>query len=103
SLPGTAMRSRFVVLSLFALAAAATLWLVRPSSADNPNTAQLGKKIANFQLTDADGKTVSLYDLKAKKAIVLVFLSFDCPVSRSYGQPLADMAKEFAGQDVAFV
>src|SRR5262249_26122550 len=94
---------RLAVLILFALATGATLWLARPSPADNPNTAQLGKKIDNLQFTDADGKTLSLHDLKGKKAIVLVFLSFDCPISRSYAQPLADMAKEFAANGVAFI
>ena len=77
------MRSRFLVLSLFIAATAATVWLARPSTADGPSTAQLGKKIDNLQFTDADGKALSLYDLKDKKAIVLVFLSFDCPVSQS--------------------
>jgi len=63
----------------------------------------LGKKIANFTLADAHGKTWSLYDLKDRKAIVLVFLSFECPVSTSYSQPLADMAAEFGKAGVAFV
>src|SRR5437773_10387385 len=96
------MRSRLLVLSLF-VAAAAMVWLVRPSTADGPSTAQLGKKIDNLQFTDADGKALSLYDLKDKKAIVLVFLSFDCPVSQSYSQPLADMAKAFDKLGVAFL
>ena len=49
------------------------------------------------------GKTTHLYDLKNKKAIVLVFLSFDCPISTSYSQPLADMANDLSKQGVAFV
>ena len=68
-----------------------------------PSTANLGKKIANFTLADAEGKAWSLYDLKDKKAIVIVFLSFECPVSTSYAQPLADMAAEFGKAGVAFV
>jgi len=68
-----------------------------------PSTANLGKKIRNFALTDAQGKAWSLYDLKDQKAIVVVFLSFECPVSTSYSQPLADMAAEFGKSRVAFV
>src|SRR6185295_18595814 len=44
---------------------------------------------------DERGKTYRLYELQNKKAIVIVFLSFECPVSKSYSQPLAEMAKEF--------
>ncbi len=68
-----------------------------------PSTANLGKKIENISFKDSEGKTVSLYDLKNKKAIVIVFVSFDCPVSTSYAQPLADMAKELGKSGVAFL
>jgi peroxiredoxin len=59
--------------------------------------------IANLTFTDSAGKTIALHDFKDKKAIVVVFLSFDCPVSTSYSQPLADMHKEYARHGVAFV
>jgi peroxiredoxin len=97
------MRCRLIVLALFFAATAATLWLARPSSADNPSTAQVGKKIANVSFTDDKGATFMLHDLKDKKAIVLVFLSFDCPVSTSYSQVLAEMAGDFGKQGVTFV
>ncbi|HYV38416.1 MAG TPA: redoxin domain-containing protein [Gemmataceae bacterium] len=97
------MRSRIFVGVLFVLAAAATLWLARPSTADDPPSKFLGKKIANIAFTDADGKTTHLYDLKDKKAIVVVFLSFECPVSTSYMQPLADIANELNKQGVVLM
>jgi len=96
------MRSRFVVLSLV-VAAAITCWLTQRSAADNPNRAQVGKKIDNVKFTDITGKTFALYDLKDKKAIVLVFLSFECPVSTSYSQPLAEMAKDYERLGVSFI
>src|SRR5262252_1290119 len=69
----------------------AGLVLLNPSPADpSPSTANLGK-------------TISLYDLKDKKAIVIVFLSFECPVSASYSQPLANMATEYGKHGVAFL
>src|SRR5437870_311210 len=85
------------------LAAAACLLLAGTAAADNPSTANLNKKIANVTFTDAAGKTTTLYDLKDKKAIVLVFLSSDCPVSTSYSQSLAELATEHAKQGVAFL
>src|SRR5262249_26530028 len=62
-----------------------------------------GKKIENFTVKDAEGKAWSLYDLKDKRAVVLVFLSFECPVSTSYSQLPADLAKTTADRGVAFV
>ncbi len=84
------------------LVAVASLALAGRATAQ-PSTANLGKKIANVTFQGADGKTTALYDLKDRKAIVVVFLSFDCPVSTSYSQPLADMAKAFGKQGVAFI
>ncbi len=85
------------------LAAAALVALAGAVNADGPSTANVGKKIANVTFKDAVGKATALHDLKGKKAVVLVFLSFDCPVSTSYSQPLADMAAEFGKQGVAFL
>jgi hypothetical protein len=60
------------------------------------NDAVLGKKVRNVTFHDAAGKTTALHDLTGKKAIVIVFLSFECPVSNNYTQPLADLAKQYA-------
>ena len=93
------MRSRSLLLALIV-----TATLLLTAGADGaPTPSRVGKKIDNVTLTDAQGKAWSLYDLKDRKAIVVVFLSFECPVSASYSQPLADMATEFGKQGVAFV
>jgi peroxiredoxin len=68
-----------------------------------PATAGLGTRVPNLIFTDAAGKTFALHDFKNKKAVVVVFLSFDCPVSTSYSQPLAEMHKRYAGHGVAFL
>src|SRR5439155_22641853 len=70
---------------------------------DTPSTPKLGKKIAITSLKDVAGKTVSLAGVKDQKATVIVFLSFECPVSNSYAQPLADMAKEFTKHGITFI
>jgi peroxiredoxin/cytochrome c553 len=64
---------------------------------------KLNKKIDNITLKNAAGKPWSLYDLKDKKAIVVVFLSFDCPVSTSYAPALAELAKTYRDKQVAFL
>ena len=72
--------------------------------ADNeaPN-ARLGKKIDNVTFKDASGQSKALHDLKDKKAVVLVFLSFDCPVSNSYAPLLAELHKTYDPKGVAFI
>jgi peroxiredoxin len=68
-----------------------------------PSTAKIGQKISNVSLPDISGKIFSLYDFKDKKAIVALFLSFDCPVARSYGSYLTELARQYGDRGVAFV
>ncbi|MBI3824196.1 MAG: redoxin domain-containing protein [Planctomycetes bacterium] len=60
-----------------------------------PSKARLGEKIPNLTFKNEKGKTFRLYELENKKAIAIVFLSFECPISKSYSQPLSEIAKEF--------
>src|SRR5437588_616752 len=84
------MRSRLCIGLVLAV-----FLFVRPVRAQEGARAKLGEKIPNLAFKDTQGTIHQLHELKGKKAIVLVFLSFDCPVSTSYSQPLSDMAKEF--------
>ncbi len=68
-----------------------------------PSRAKLGSKIPNLTFQDEQGKSLALYDLKNQKAIVVVFLSFECPVSNSYCALLSDMVKEYGKHGVSFV
>jgi peroxiredoxin len=70
---------------------------------DPPSNDKINKKIDNFALRDAKGQPVALYDLKDKKAVVVVFLSFECPVSNSYASTLAELAKTYTEKGVAFL
>src|SRR6267378_1039446 len=63
----------------------------------------VGEKIPAVTFRDGTGKLLPLTELRDKKAIVVVFLSFECPVSTSYLQPLADMAAAFEKQGVVFL
>jgi peroxiredoxin len=69
----------------------------------DPAASRIGKKIDNLSFTGPAGKPFALYDLRGKKAVVVVFLSFDCPVSRDYAVTLTEMAKGYEGRGVAFV
>jgi hypothetical protein len=68
--------------------------------AADANVTKLNTRIEALPLRDADGKPVKL---PVATATVVVFLSFDCPVSNSYAAPLADLAKEYGPKGVTFV
>src|SRR5262249_42628663 len=64
------------------------------------DAAKLGKKIENVPFHDATGKSFALHDVKDARAIVAVFLSFECPVSNSYAQTLAEVQKVYGPRGV---
>jgi peroxiredoxin len=93
------MRSSFLLLGMLISLPIADS--VRATDKE-PSTAKLGTKIPNLTFHDEAGKAFSLYDIKDRKAIVIVFLSFDCPVSTSYSDPLATIQKQH-GNHVSFI
>jgi thiol-disulfide isomerase/thioredoxin len=60
------------------------------------------RKIDTFTLNDVDGKEWSLGALKEKKAIVVVFIGLECPISNAYAPVLTELEKKYA-KDVQFV
>ena len=72
-------------------------------AADALTAAKLGQKIGDVGFVDAAGKKITLDELKGAKATVVVFLSFECPVSTSYSPVLSDMKKHYADRGVSFV
>lgn len=59
--------------------------------------------IKSFTLPDLDGKNVSLTDLKSSKAIVLMFISTQCPVSNDYNARMAALSNDYSGKGVTFL
>src|ERR1700676_397036 len=60
------------------------------------------RKIDNFTLPDVDGKDWSLNTVKEKKAIVVVFIGLECPISNAYAPVLSELKKKYA-KDVQFL
>lgn len=64
----------------------------------------IGAVIPNSNsLRDPRGNRRSLHDFKGHKAIVLVFLGSDCPVSNLYAPGLIELEKRFRGKKVQFL
>src|SRR4051812_41850767 len=70
------------------------------TAASGANTDRLGTKIDPLPIRDSAGQPVALPEAKAT---VVVFLSFDCPVSNSYAAPLAEIAREYGSKGVTFI
>lgn len=58
--------------------------------------------VGNFALTDAKGQQHTSADWNGQKAVVLVFLNTDCPVSNFYCSEYTRLVKAFAGKRVLF-
>lgn len=106
---GIAMRlmRAFVLLATFAIPAAALVppCLEAGDKDKNDNPAPIGTRIADFSLNDpVSGKAWSLAEqARDAKAVVVVFMGTECPVSNAYAPKLADLMKKYADQGVVFI
>ena len=98
---------RCVVLLLISLAVVPALAEApQPSAAKAPPgaPAALGKPAPDFSLTDTEGKTYRLRDLRGK-TVVLEWFNPECPfVKYAHGKgPLVDLAKKVQGPKVLWL
>jgi peroxiredoxin len=61
------------------------------------------KKAENFVLKDYNGKLNSLTDFKDSKAIVVMFISTQCPVSNAYNERMAQLYSDYKNKSVKFL
>lgn len=60
------------------------------------------KKAESFSLKDYNGKLHSLSDYKNSKAIVLIFVSTQCPVSNAYNERMEKLYSQYKDKNVKF-
>jgi peroxiredoxin len=63
----------------------------------------LGTVAPGFRLSDTDGKTVSLDELKGAPALLVAFICNHCPYVKHVRHELARLGKEYQGKGVAVV
>lgn len=61
------------------------------------------KKAESFSLKDYNGKLHSLSDYKNSKAIVLIFVSTQCPVSNAYNERMAKLYSQYKDKNVKII
>ncbi len=67
--------------------------------------ARIDQPVKDFTLTVVNSdkpSTVKLSDYKGKQPVVLVWMSYTCPVTRAYEERLGKMVQEY-GKDAAFI
>src|SRR4051794_35644395 len=92
------MRAVMSLLGLFATSAALSF---APASDKAP--AILGRQIGEFALPDSTGVSVEASKFKNAKALVVVFVGTECPISNAFMPRLAELSKEYAPKGVQFL
>jgi peroxiredoxin len=67
------------------------------------STAETGQPVADFTLSDVNGKSHSLASLKGEKGTVLIFISTQCPVSNGYNERMEKLAQDYKARGVNVV
>jgi peroxiredoxin len=86
-------------LLLLPLAAALSL-AAEPAS---PLPPEPGAKVVNFAAKAVDGKVRSLSDYRGKKAVVVVIVGTECPISNLYVVTLVEMHQKYSDKGVQFL
>src|SRR6516162_8261243 len=93
---------RFAYAAAGLLVLPALLWLSL-GRAEEKSVNPAPRKVDNFTLKDTDGKEWSLDALSKTKAVVVVFIGIECPVSNAYLPALNELHKKYADKDVQFL
>lgn len=80
-----------------------TMFTVATLFAGHLLAGESNKKVEDFTLEDCGGIKHSLSDYKDSKAIVLIFVSVQCPVSNAYNSRMVHLYKDYTPRNVAFI
>jgi peroxiredoxin len=89
-----------ILWKFFSLAALITVYFLSIAACAKHSSPD---KIENFTLLDYNGKEHSLSDYKDSKAIVIIFVATECPVSNAYNSRMEDLYKEYNTKGIAFL
>ena len=80
------------------------IFIITLSMNVSADTIKMDKEVPNFTLRDATDKEHSLKDLShEKKAIVVMFISTECPVSNAYNERIIALLNDYKDQSVQFI
>lgn len=98
------MKRMFIIIACFGLTIGLLRVMPAPLNAEDvPDGVKIGDQIKDFTLKDYNGKEHSLYSYKGKKAVVVMFIATQCPVSNSYNERMVQLVNDYRGKGVEFV
>ncbi len=62
-----------------------------------------GHKVENFKLKDYNGKEFQLSDFKESRAIVIMFIATQCPISNAYNSRMVELYNDYKEKGVSFI
>ena len=63
----------------------------------------IGATVPDFTMTDVNGASKTLSDVKGAKGTVLIFISARCPVVKAYNERMEQLAKDYKARGINFV
>ena len=85
----------FFVAAIFAIAA-----FVSFNNVSAKDSIEIGATLEDFKLPDTNGTVKSFNELKGKNGAVLIFLSVQCPVVKSYDERIVKLAEDYAAKGI---
>ncbi|HEV2970568.1 MAG TPA: redoxin domain-containing protein [Pirellulales bacterium] len=73
------------------------------AASDRAAARNLDRHVPNFVVKDSAGETRALAEYGDKRAVVLVFVSTECPIANEYLPIVDQLAKKYADQSVQFL
>jgi peroxiredoxin len=93
-------RIGIIFLVIIPLSVIAVLAFSNNETNQNPES-PIKIAVKDFTLTDVYGKKHSLSDYNDSKAILVLFIATQCPVSNDYNSRMAELYKEYHEKDIA--
>lgn len=90
-------------LLIFAVVLFATAFIMIPPPATASGGLEIGSRVESFSLPDTQGTARTLDSLKGKNGTLVVWLSAQCPVVRSYKDRINEIAAEYEARGINFV
>lgn len=99
SAPGSRPRRRAVALAVVAAAVLGGFWWLRQGPPPEPGVLH---RVSSFVLKDPSGRVHTPADWSGSRAVVLLFLGAECPISNAYAPEMRRLAGEYGPRGVAF-
>jgi peroxiredoxin len=99
------MQKLFSILLMASITCGSQMLAGESRTEANPDSlgVRLDEKVPNFTLKDYSGKEHSLYDYLKNKAVAVMFIATQCPVSNAYNERMVDLCQSYTPKGIAFL